>query len=84
MSRLGIHLHFYIDKSVLTHNPSFKEYSQSTVTQKEVAIGGMVLVLILSEVFGVNNHGSFILGVSPPLEDITGILSYQATSILYH
>lgn len=57
---------------------------QSTVTQKEIGIGGMVLVLILSGVFGVNNHSSSILGVSPPLEGITGILSHQATSILYH
>lgn len=57
---------------------------QSTVTQKEIGFGGMVLVRILSGVFGVNNHSSSILGVSPPLEGITGILSYQATSILYH
>lgn len=57
---------------------------QSTVTQKEIGIGGMVLVLILSGVFDVNNHSSSILGGSPPLEDITGILSYQAITFLYH
>ena len=57
---------------------------QSTVTQKETGIGGVVLVLLLSGVFNVNNHSSSILVVSPSLEDITGILSYQATTILYH
>lgn len=54
------------------------------VTLKEMGIGGIVWVLILSVVCSVNNHSSSSLGVSPPLEGITGTLGCHSTSILYH